>query len=111
MIPFSEVISRIRKLADEHPDRVVGCDYFNEDGTPCCIVGNVISELGAVPGPSRGEVVSPTGERVVGEGKSASSINWNVVGVENPTSKQIDWVISVQETQDERNTWSVAVDR
>lgn len=108
MIPFSEVISRIRKLADEHPDRVVGCDYFNEDGTPCCIVGNVISELGGVRYGS--SAVNAAGEKIVYEGTRSDLVHWKLLGVESPSNTERDWVYSVQKEQDNESTWRQAVD-
>lgn len=106
MKPFQQVIDRIIKLADENPDRIADCKYFDQ-GEPCCIVGHVLAELGAVQDFDESVRV---GDYTFPNSEAADSICWDVFGVEEPEPNEETFLVTVQELQDEGCRWAGAVD-
>ncbi|PVB19776.1 hypothetical protein [Mycobacteroides abscessus] len=116
LIPFSRVIERVRKLANDYPDRVVECQYFDNGGAPECIFGTVLHELGCYLNVTTEddvevawEVRGPTGVPVVNDGESISDAHWIAAGVAEPTKDQAGWAVNVQDTQDNNLAWGFAV--
>ena len=106
MKPFQQVIDRIIKLADENPDRIADCKYFDQ-GEPCCIVGHVLAELGAVQDFDESVRV---GDYTFPNSEAADSICWDVFDVEEPDPIEETFLVTVQELQDEGCRWGSAVD-
>ena len=46
MTTATEILDTVIKLAKKHPDTEAECQYFNDDKTPCCIVGHAFYEHG-----------------------------------------------------------------
>lgn len=115
MVPFSRVIERVRKLANDYPDRVAECEYFNNKGEPQCIWGHVFAHLGcAIEWQEDGLtcwVVAPNGERVTDAGSSIEDFrpDWGQLGIEGPNSSQLRWACGVQNNQDSGMAWGFAV--
>lgn len=45
-ITASTVLQNVLALAAEQPNTQASCVYFNDDGTPCCIVGSALARAG-----------------------------------------------------------------
>lgn len=115
LIPFSRVIERVRKLANDYPERVAECEYFNNMGEPQCIWGHVFADLGCAIEWQKGSrtcwVVAPNGEMVTDAGSSIQYFrpNWGQLGIEGPNSVQLEWSCRVQGNQDREIAWGFAV--
>lgn len=110
LIPFSRVIERVRKLANDYPERVAECEYFNNNGEPLCIWGHVFADLGCslkIVGGYLKEVQSRLGEKVVA--MDISIADWVAAGVEQPTRHEEEWARRTQENQDKPMAWGFAV--
>jgi hypothetical protein len=47
MIDLETLLAATEKVVNANPDKVVEhCIYTNEDGSPCCVIGYVLDELG-----------------------------------------------------------------
>ena len=111
------VLDKIEAIAEEHPDRLAGCQYFNRDDTPCCIVGHVLADHGAYPKVEKrgflseefNVVKSAEGTRLVDEGQSSSSIDWTALGIRKPGVRQAQLVREIQANQDSGKTWGEAL--
>lgn len=115
LIPFSRVIERVRKLANDYPDRVAECEYFNNKGEPQCIWGHVFADLGcAIEFDESHEtwwVTNASGQRVTQRGASLAEdwIDWEVLGIECPNDDERAWSETVQQEQDTPFAWGFAV--
>ena len=106
MKPFQQVIDRIIKLADENPNMVADCKYFDQ-GKPCCIIGHVLADLGAVQDFDESVRV---GDYTFPNSEGADSICWDVFDIEEPEPNEETFLVTVQEVQDEGRCWESAVD-
>ncbi|KPG13708.1 hypothetical protein [Mycobacteroides immunogenum] len=115
LIPFSRVIERVRKLANDYPERKAECEYFNMSGTPQCIWGHVFAELGCSTKYDESRevwwVVNASGDRVTEAGSSLNEDHpdWGALGVEHPNADQQAWSEMVQQEQDTPLAWGFAV--
>lgn len=115
LIPFSRVIERVRKLANDSPGQVAECEYFNNKGEPQCIWGHIFAELGCTVEQWKDGltywVVAPNGERVTDAGSSIEDFrpDWKQLGIEEPNSRQLEWSCRVQANQDKPIAWGFAV--
>ncbi|ANA86440.1 hypothetical protein BH762_gp079 [Gordonia phage OneUp] len=102
-----KLISEIRVLATENPDRVAECKYF-EDGDartePCCIVGHAAHNLGV-------------SHLLVKEAETDSMWgSWNLREItELPIAEELSeserkWIDLVQSNQDRKDRWEFAVE-
>ena len=110
-LPFSEVVSKIRALAEACPDRKEGCTYF-QGGAPVCIVGHVLADYGVVPA-RRGALAlilaGAHGQLHFADGNvSASRLPWTLLGFA-PTAEELEWLDDVQRYQDFGHSWGSAV--
>lgn len=116
LIPFSRVIERVRKLANEQPDRVGASQYFNdESASPEDIFGIVLEELGAtfVPDDMGGNIWGKQRENgthpFVGRSNLwPQNLHWEELGVSEPNEDESAWVKAVAWEQDEIS-WGFAV--
>lgn len=100
MITYDQIITEIRRLAAEFPDRTADCMYINIDLTPCCGVGQAVVNLGV----SAAELsLHNTGQ--------FSFLNLLHLGIEDLPygSPKERWVRLFQAWQDRGNTWSKSV--
>lgn len=110
MKPFQWVIDRIKELAAEYPDRIAQCRYFNSDGSPECIVGHVLHELGAEEcNTVDGIYLALNGAMLAPIDTLADILPWEKLGVEKPTREQVKWVVRRQASQDRGDRWHEAV--
>ncbi|WP_131822403.1 hypothetical protein [Mycobacteroides chelonae] len=113
LIPFARVIERVRKLANDYPERVAECEYFNNAGEPQCIWGHVFADLGCtIKFDEEGDlVVAPGGARVIGASDDLDGYvpAWEALGIEPPTPDQRQWSAEVQSEQDSPSPWGFAV--
>lgn len=118
--PFSTVVSKIRELAKQSPDRTESCSYFDSKGAPKCIVGNALADLGVKPmneplgygvvnGYCCGDMLTEDGAFFAEPCEFAETLPWELAGVESPTPEQITWVHRVQVEQDNGVSWGMAV--
>ena len=96
-----DIQQEIVKLADEHPDHMAKCEYFNTLGHPVCIVGHAMSRLGVDADVFRGNSINSAAFR-------ANRV-LDAAGVEDGDIHIIEWIDTVQAEQDEGETWSEAV--
>jgi hypothetical protein len=117
MITLRDVYDRMIRLAGEHPDRTVSCQYFsrayqNDElvWVPCCIVGNALAELGITceqVNDYPGSIVGGNLVRFTQEFAKYLGIEFDSDGLED--RKLFRLILSIQSKQDEGETWSNAV--
>ena len=102
-----KLIASVRKFAAERPDYVYrnaddnhpqrsGCVYFTNDGQPSCLIGHALADLGllsAQPELFNGSWIA----NVVKE------YGWEI------DSRELEWLVDVQNYQDALKTWGRAV--
>ena len=111
MKPFSWVQDRIREVAEDEPDRVAQCQYF-DNGVPECIVGRVLAELGVRTvevGPGTYHLMAAEGGFVAEDPTFAQHLDWRSMGVRMPGRRQRNWIEQVQALQDSGARWGDAV--
>lgn len=104
-------LSKLRKLANANPNRIVSCCRYVEDGCPMCIVGNILMNDYGVP-------ADFFRRRDVNEHSSNNTANIRSLA---PVLKELGYVdISngalvvlreAQSVQDTNHPWSQAVER
>lgn len=95
-----KLVDNIRDLAEKFPDKTSECVYFNNDGTPSCIVGHALSSLGIHAIPEWANTLTflhLTNDGVLDEVDYTEDEGY------------VKWVECVQANQDLRETWSKAV--
>lgn len=94
-----ELVKEIRRLAKENPDKKAECQYvYEEDLTPCCIVGHALYNLELV---AVGELEKQNEDRF-----DQTSWGCDFSG----TTDEQHWISEVQENQDNGATWAQAVE-
>ena len=97
MRQFNDVIRETRRTAFTKPlFRNEKSEYYNEDGTPCCIFGHVFDRLGVR-------------RATVNRGGVVAVLDWELMGFEKPNSFQTFWVTQVQGRADAGESWILAV--
>lgn len=106
-ISTSELEAEVRAVAAEHPDFVYemplidgvnnGCVYFDEDGSPSCLIGQGLARLGF------------NAEDFSHDGNNGMAIDdllshWNLASL-----SESRWLSDVQMIQDDGENWSYAV--
>lgn len=101
MRKFKEVIGETRRIALTHPlNRNADSEYFNADGSPCCIFGHALDALG---------IAFDHDLSIEAYGSSIGELPWDLLGFEEPNDYQALWAVNVQTAADNGQAWIVAV--
>lgn len=99
LIPFTELIERVRFLAQKYPERKTKRMYWDyEMGCPECLVGTALFHFNV-------------GVPLEWNTRSAFVLPWVKLGFQVPTEGQMRWLDLVQTAQDEWDTWGQAVEK
>jgi hypothetical protein len=90
-VDLDRLVAAVRELAEEHPDRIAGTTYRNDDGSPSCIIGHAWARIGL-----------DLEQLVEGQVVRAQP------GVDR-YDERVWWLNTVQELQDHMWTWGSAV--
>lgn len=104
MIKASVLAQVVKDVAAGYPDHqpeTVGCRYFDEFGTPSCIVGHALARLGVEPDPFLDD----------GELNYETPVDELCDFVENDSHWSMEWLKCVQWWQDRGYLWSQAVEK
>lgn len=101
---LTDLANEVRRLAEEFPDRVAGCSYYNEVmKTPCCLLGsaafNVIDGLEYNPGANRKAIYAKAAQEWLGITQADINTHYSTYR----------FLEQVQCWQDATHTWSMAV--
>lgn len=92
-----------------YPNLADGCSYTNEEGSPSCIVGHIVSRLDPGAFSRIIELETPSDEYTVRAYFSWSALHMNdTVGTDFTESQQIA-LSGAQKEQDTGNTWGEAL--
>lgn len=102
--------ARVIELAEEFPETLRECRYFNEDSTPCCIVGKGMADLGIdshefLYGDYSGDLNDGTSIRVLAHHEYPTL----PVIVENDDDEALEFLQEMQGYQDRGRTWGEAL--
>ena len=109
-ITAKDILDTVIKLAKEHPDTVAECLYFNDDKTPCCIVGHAFYEHGITA-----DTLAEIAETKYCDYEDLNrwtSIRTGIlgyVGIENEETDAVTALERIQLAQDCGDTWGDAV--
>ncbi|KRD08609.1 hypothetical protein ASE48_08575 [Mycobacterium sp. Root265] len=113
-IAATALLETVLELGKETPDQKAGCTYFNDDSTPCCIVGHGFAKHGF--GADTLSVLGDTYHRRWASlnhstGVTHHFIKDHVVSVHNDADdKALSALADIQNKQDRGATWAEAVD-
>jgi hypothetical protein len=113
-VKASQILETVKELGEKHPNRTRNCQYFKDNGQPCCIVGAALSRNG---------IKAKDLRRVAGEGgyddvNSGTSVLWlfrskdlaDQLGLVDDLSEgRSQALASVQDSQDNGATWGEAI--
>lgn len=105
VITFDTAYARVKAVADERPDHTTGsddfanCHYFEEDGSPSCLVGMAFADVLYAGGVDQDSHLNDEG---------VGSLVEN--GVLPLTQKAYYFLSSAQSTQDNGGVWRDATD-
>lgn len=106
MTTATEILKTVKELAAASPDTLADCKYFNDDKTPCCVVGHALAKHGITAEAVEGRDPE-TGDRLntlsVGCGLLAA------VGVVEDSEEAVVELSRIQARQDRRLNWCNAV--
>ena len=111
MTTATEILDTVIKLAKEHPDTVADCLYFNDDKTPCCIIGHAFYEHG-ITADTLAEIAERSDCGEYDDLNRWTGINRRIleyVGIEDEETDAVTALERIQVAQDCGYPWGDAV--
>lgn len=111
MTTATQILETVVSLAKEAPYTRAECRYFNEDKTPCCIVGGAFEKHGITH--DTFVEISERGERSYEDLNQWTGISCDIfgyVGVEVDSQDALDKLAEIQIAQDTGSSWKEAVE-
>ena len=111
MTTATEILDTVIKLAKKHPDTEAECQYFNDDKTPCCIVGHAFYEHG-ITADTLAEIAEQSDCGEYEDLNRWTGINSGIlgyVGIEDEETDAVTALERIQTAQDGGDTWGDAV--
>lgn len=107
MREFKEVIDETRRMAIMNPlSRNAEAVYFHTDGSPCCIVGHTLDNLGITARYFTSGYFT-SGLRIMNH--MVTNLPWTAWGFTLPEEYQMSWLFTVQTAADSKVLWPAAV--
>ena len=110
MTTATEILDTVIKLAKKHPDTEAECQYFNDDKTPCCIVGHAFYEHG-ITADTLAEIAETKycDYEDLNRWTSIDSGILRYVGIEDKETDAVTALARIQKAQDCGYRWGDAV--